>query len=163
VFNITGRNATVHATIVNPGSTGIIASGICWSTTPYPSFGNSHTTDGTSIGAFLSTATTLTSGTTFYVRAYATNAGGTAYGIPISFTTPTHCGSVTDYDGNVYNTVYIGAQCWMKENLKTTHYSMGQQLWQELMEVIMINIILDTIMIMPIWLSTDSYTHGRRP
>jgi hypothetical protein len=35
------------------------------------------------------------------------------------------CGitAVTDYDGNIYNTVQIGAQCWMKENLKTIHYS----------------------------------------
>jgi uncharacterized protein (TIGR02145 family) len=33
--------------------------------------------------------------------------------------------SVTDYDGNTYNTVQIGNQCWMKENLKTTHYSDG--------------------------------------
>lgn len=37
------------------------------------------------------------------------------------------CGTstVSDYDGNVYNTVLIGYQCWMKENLRTTHYANG--------------------------------------
>lgn len=37
------------------------------------------------------------------------------------------CGTSTvkDYDGNVYNTVPIGNQCWLKENLRTTHYSNG--------------------------------------
>ncbi len=34
-------------------------------------------------------------------------------------------GSVIDYDGNIYQTVLIGSQEWMKENLKTTHYPDG--------------------------------------
>lgn len=34
--------------------------------------------------------------------------------------------TVRDYDGNVYNTVQIGSQCWMKENLRTTHYANGE-------------------------------------
>jgi len=35
------------------------------------------------------------------------------------------CGMVTDYDGNIYQTIIIGTQCWMKEDLKVTHYPNG--------------------------------------
>jgi uncharacterized protein (TIGR02145 family) len=31
--------------------------------------------------------------------------------------------TITDIDGNIYNTVTIGSQIWHRENLKTTRYS----------------------------------------
>ena len=36
--------------------------------------------------------------------------------------------TVTDYDGNIYNTVTIGDQVWLKENLKSLHYSDGKEI-----------------------------------
>ncbi len=126
VFDITGFTLKVRSTISNPGTTGIISSGVCWSSSnPYPSIGNNHTTDGSSVGSFISNVSGLQSNTVYYVRAYATNSIGTGYGNVIVITTPTDCGTVTDRDGNVYGTVYIGRQCWFKENLRTKTYADG--------------------------------------
>lgn len=61
--------------------------GVCWNTTGTPTTADSKTEDGTGDGAFTSTMTGLTQGTTYYVRAYATNEAGTAYGSQMTFRT----------------------------------------------------------------------------
>ena len=38
------------------------------------------------------------------------------------------CGTVTDIDGNVYQTVMMGDDCWMRENLRTLHYADGREI-----------------------------------
>jgi formylglycine-generating enzyme required for sulfatase activity len=68
-------------------STNIIARGVCWNTQPNPTILNSKTMDGKGAGEFNSLLTELTINTTYYVRAYITNSGGTYYGNELSFKT----------------------------------------------------------------------------
>jgi len=129
VSDITATTATAGGNVTADGGATVSARGICWSTSETPTIADNVTTDGTGTGEFTSSITGITANTTYYVRAYATNSEGTAYGEQVSFTTlpadGQSCGTLTDYDGNTYNTVQIGDQCWMKENLRTTHYSNG--------------------------------------
>ena len=131
VSNITLDNSTINATcggnVTDMGAFDVTARGVCWSTSQNPTISGSHTTDGSGLGSFTSNITGLTGGATYYVRAYATNSAGTAYGNQVSFTLPLidtkSCSSapvVTDHEGNMYATVQIGAYCWMRENLRTT-------------------------------------------
>lgn len=60
-------------------ASGVTARGICWSTSPYPTLDDSHTSDGTGTGNFTSSLTELSRLQTYYVRAYATNSVGTSY------------------------------------------------------------------------------------
>lgn len=86
-MNITQTEATTGGTVHANGGAAVTARGVCYSATSNPTLANSHTTNGTGLGTFVSTLTSLTPNTQYYVRAYATNSEGTAYGNEITFIT----------------------------------------------------------------------------
>lgn len=87
VTGITAQSASCGGDVTNSGGGTITARGVCWSTAQNPTINDSHTSDGTGTGEFTSSITGLTNNVTYYVRAYATNSNGTAYGEERSFMT----------------------------------------------------------------------------
>ncbi len=125
---ITSITATSGGNVTATGGATVTARGICYATTTNPITANSTVVSGSGTGIFTSNITGLTASTPYYVRAYATNSVGTAYGNQVNFTTTsggTGGATVIDIDGNVYDTIHIGTQIWLKQNLKVTHYRNG--------------------------------------
>lgn len=85
VSNISGISAIVTVHVISNGGTPVTARGVCWSTSPLPVVTGSHTTEVGDTGVFNTVMTGLDTCTEYYVRAYATNALGTAYGQAIKF------------------------------------------------------------------------------
>jgi len=124
ITDITYSSATSGGNITSDGGLEITVRGVCWSKSQNPTINDSKTEDGSGSGLFTSTVTGLTPNTTYYLRAYATNSDGTAYGNELPFST----GLLTDFDGNTYNTVTIGDQTWMQENLRVTKLNDGTRI-----------------------------------
>ena len=87
VAEITHNSATCGGEVTFDGYVAVTAIGICWSTMSNPTIEDNKTTDGSGVGGFTSQITNLVPNTKYYVRAYATNEVGTAYGEEITFTT----------------------------------------------------------------------------
>jgi hypothetical protein len=87
VTDITMISAKCGGNVTNDGNSPIIERGVCWSTSEEPTINDDKTTNGTGTGSFTSQMTGLNHSTLYYVRAYATNGEGTAYGEQRSFTT----------------------------------------------------------------------------
>lgn len=86
VTNISATSATSGGNITSGNGSAVTARGVCWSTSSNPTIANSKTVDGSGDGTFMSSITGLSPNTLYYVRAYATNGVGTAYGSQVSFT-----------------------------------------------------------------------------
>ena len=109
VTNITGTTASCGGTIISEGTGTVTSRGVCWSTV-HPTVADNKTTDGSGVGSFTSNISGLNGASKYYLRAYATNSVGTAYGNEISFATnSTFTGPIFyNNNGKIINAVCYG-------------------------------------------------------
>jgi uncharacterized protein (TIGR02145 family) len=125
VTEISYKTALSGGDVTSQGGDYVTGRGISWDSLANPEIVvNGWTIEQGTLGTYESMLVELSPNTTYYVRAYAKNLTGIGYGSDVSFTTKKY-GSVTDVDGNIYETADIGTQVWMAENLKTTKYQNG--------------------------------------
>ena len=136
VTNITATTAATGGNITSDGGSVVTARGVCWSTSSNPTTAASKTTDGTGPGSFSSSITGLTPGAIYNIRAYATNAVGTAYSgptifsalasTPVLITTPLSLVTITSAasGGNIPNDggapITARGVCWNTSGSPTT-------------------------------------------
>lgn len=87
--NVATTSATLGGDVSADGGASVTDRGIVWATTSNPTTSNNKVSIGSGTGVFSQSVTSLPASTTIYVRAFATNTAGTAYGSQISFTTLT--------------------------------------------------------------------------
>ena len=83
-FGVT--SATIGGNVLSNGGSAIISRGVCYSSSPNPNITDNIISVTTGTGAYNDFVIGLDSTTTYYVRAYATNANGIAYGNQATFT-----------------------------------------------------------------------------
>ncbi len=135
VSAITNTSAACGGTVTSDGGANVTARGVVWGFSPSPTIAlSTKTIDGTGTGLFTSSITGLSANTTYYVRTYATNNVGTAYGSEVTFTTTnisqpysyTPGPNVTDANGNVYASITTSCgQTWTTKNLTVSRYRNG--------------------------------------
>ncbi len=87
ISSITQNTAVCGGNITSDNGLEVTTRGVCWSLKPNPTIIDSLTKDATGKGKFISNLKNLLPDTTYYVRAYATNSDGTAYGLQVTFRT----------------------------------------------------------------------------
>lgn len=95
VENITSTNATCTGQVLEEGATEVVSRGVCWSINSNPTIEDSHASSGSGAGTFSIEMTGLSRATRYYVKAYATNGQGTAYGTAKNFVTEGELSVVT--------------------------------------------------------------------
>ncbi len=130
ITTVSQTSVNTGGNISNDGGGAIISRGVCWGSNPNPTINDNTTSDGNGSGSFSSSITNLTANKlNYYVRAYATNSVGTGYGNTLKFSTLLNsAGTITDIDGNNYQTIIVGTKKWMAEDLKVTRFSNGDKI-----------------------------------
>ena len=114
---ISDISATAGGVIVSDGGFTIQAKGLCWGTDSMPTLSNSHSSETGSSFSFTSSLLGLTKSTSYFIRAYATNANGTFYGNTINFSTLT----VLSYSDVTVETAWSGSgYSYNSNNLSVT-------------------------------------------
>lgn len=124
-----GASTTMSGgTINSDGGAPITERGVCWSPSENPTIANNKMTSGSGIGSFTTKMTMLSASTKYFARAYAINAAGVAYGDQITFTTTPSCDNIKNltYGGQNYQTIEVGNQCWLRDNLNVGTYVLNQ-------------------------------------
>ena len=109
VTAITAETAVSGGNVTDDGRATVTARGVCWSKNEYPTTADAHTSNGTGKGEFQSNLTGLEFGQKYYLRAYATNRMGTAYGEQIEFATST--GEAEVVTDSVFAITATSAKC----------------------------------------------------
>jgi hypothetical protein len=117
IADLASTSAQSGGTVSEDGGAVVLARGVVWSTAGDPTLENNvgQTADGQGEGDFTSEITGLLPETTYYVRAYATNSVGTAYGEQLSFITPDPAAASTELPGAcaLIPLLAIALLCWM--------------------------------------------------
>ena len=129
ITDITSESAICGGNVTSDGNGTITARGVCWSTAPGPTINCAHTTDGTGTGAFTSNISGLNENSTYYIKAYATNEAGTAYGEQKTFTTIQNSPSVpTGAINGLFTINENGAQVWFSQG--NLQYQASTNTWR---------------------------------
>ena len=133
VTSITGTTAISGGNVTADGGSIITQRGVCYSTAPSPTITNEIVISASGSGSYTVNLSGLVENTVYYIRAYAINSAGVAYGNELNFLTdlPSELtlgvqGAGVTFDNFTYSSVVYGnGQEWISENLRTTVYANG--------------------------------------
>lgn len=124
--------AIMRVSIICDSTAEITEHGLWFDTIPHPEISGVDYAENGTDHTFYIRINNLERATTYYLKGYCVSNGNLIYSDEFELLTLAEDGqsclgtpTMTDWEGHVYNTVQIGAQCWMKSNLYTTYFPDG--------------------------------------